>query len=317
MIETLLQMLQQIPGSTFLWYFAGFSVICILLARLWARADGSTQYPLPEPTRFDPIAIAALRGGTNSVIRTIIFSLWDRNLIKIRGNGKDAKITTLKHCKDTKLDLVEKEIYHALQVTTKPGDLFHDTSLLLKIETYLRPIYEKLENQHIARTEKDRSRIWWIFGSFMLVIVSVGGTKLYLGLTYGRPVLFLIILLIISVIVLYAALSPKATPTTLGWQYLQSLEEHFGWLRESIKQTRTPEGIDPAFALAVFGIGVLGPSDLYKPFNKAFPSNKAGSGGCSGGCGGGYSGGGCSGGGGCGGGSDGGGGGCGGCGGGG
>ncbi len=301
MIETLLQMLMQIPGPAFIWYFAGLAIIGIVLAWLWARADGSTQYPLPELTRFDPIAIAALRGGTNSVIRTIIFSLWDRKMVEIRDDGKDAQISTLKHSTDAKLDPVEKEIYQALQAPTKAGDIFQDTNLLLKIETYLRPIYDKLENLHLARTENDRSRIWLIFGSFLLVIVGVGGTKLYLGLTYGRPVLFLIILIIVSVNVLYSALNPKGIPTALGRQYLQRLEEHFGWLRESIKERRTQEGIDPAFALAVFGIGVFGSSALYQPFSKAFPANSAGSGGCGGGCGGGGCGGGCGGCGGCGG----------------
>jgi len=223
MIETMWQTLIQIPGPAFLWYFAGLSVICIVLAWLWARADGSTQYPLPELTRFDPVAIAALRGGTNSVIRTIIFSLWKRNLVEIRDDGKETEITTLKHWTDAKLEPVEKEIYQALQVPTKAGDLFQDKNLLLNLEIYLGPIYEKLENLHLARTENERSRIWWIFGSFLLVIVGVGGTKLYLGLIYGHPVFFLIILLFVSVIVLYTVLDPKAIPTASGGSTFKGL----------------------------------------------------------------------------------------------
>jgi uncharacterized protein (TIGR04222 family) len=175
---------------------------------------------------------------------------------------------------------------------------------LWRIEAHLKPIYAELENLHLARTEADRSRIWRIFKLLALVIVGIGGIKLYFGFIHSRPVGFLIILLIGSVIALYAALNPNRISTALGQRYLKALGEHFDWLKESIKETRTPAGIDTAFAVAIFGISILGASTLYDPFNKAFSPGKAGSGGCGGGYWGGYSGDG---------GGDGGGGGCGGC----
>lgn len=282
MIEELFQILVQISGPNFLWYFAGISIVCIVIGWKWKNADGSTQYDLPELTKFDPITIAALRGGTNAVIRTALFSLWNNNLIDFRNEGEDTEIFTLYSEYRAKLENIEEEIYRAVRAPTKTSHIFSDNNLKLRIEAYLQPIFTEMENLHLARTKDDRERIWRIFMVLAPVIAVVGGAKLYLDISRSQPVVFLIMLIVGSLIVLYASLSPYSHPTALGKRYLKALKEHFGWLGEAIKETRAPQGIDPALAIAIFGIGIIGTSNLHGPFKKAFTST----GGCGGGCGG-------------------------------
>ena len=326
----MIEMLLQIPGPTFLLYFIGLSIICIVLGRLWVNADGSTQYPLPELTRFDSVTIAALRGSWTSVIRTAVFSLWSRDLIEIKGEGRDTEIKSVLALGKTS-GPIEEEIFQFLQYTRKPHDLFigekryvsklefnekddfeiiKETSLLSRIRQHLENIYSELEQLYLIRSGSDRSRAWMITMLMFFVIGSVGGAKLYLGITHNRPAGFLAVLLIISLIVLLVILKPWSILTKLGRNYIKALEEHFLWLKESVKLERIPEGIDPAFYIAIFGVGILAGTSLYGLFGKAFPSSKARGGFFGGGCGcffvGGCGGGGC-GGGGCGGG------GCGGC----
>lgn len=93
MIETFLEMLMKIPGSIFLWYFAGLSIVCIVIGWLWKNVDGSIRYLFPELTRFD--TIAALREGMNATIRTAIFSLWNKKLVNLRNDGNDTEIFAL------------------------------------------------------------------------------------------------------------------------------------------------------------------------------------------------------------------------------
>lgn len=282
MIEELFQILVQIPGPNFLWYFAGISIVCIVIGWKWKNADGSTQYDLPELTKFDPIAIAALRDGTNAVIRTALFSLWNKNLVGFRNEGKDTEIFTLELKFGTKLGNIEDDIYRAVRAPTETSHIFGDNNLKLRIEAYLQPIYTEMENLRLARTKDDRKRIWRIFMVLAPVIAAVGGAKLYLDISHGKPVVFLIMLIAGTLIVLYASLSPNSHPTALGKRYLKALKEHFGWLGEAIKETRAPQGIDPAFAIAIFGIGIIETSNLHGPFKKAFVSAA----GCGGGCGG-------------------------------
>src|SRR3972149_1387006 len=114
----MIEIVRQIPGPLFLLLFAVLAAIGVYLARLWSDRDGSTDYPLPDPDRFGPLAIAALRGGRNAVIRTAVFSLWKRGLIDIKKvevkessrNGEDIEIMALPS--DKKPDgPIEREIY--------------------------------------------------------------------------------------------------------------------------------------------------------------------------------------------------------------
>ncbi len=295
----MIEMLIRIPGPTFLGYFICLSFVCILLGRLWVNADGSTQYPLPELTRFDPLSVAALRGSWASVIRTAIFSLWNRKLVEIKitkhwWKRDEIKIIRMPKRKEV-LSPIEEEIYRLLLTPSEPSDLLQDTGFRERIQGHLEPINRQLKELHLVRSASDRFRAWIATLVMARVIGAVGGTKLYLGITRGRPVLFLIILLIVSLIVLFGVLKPQAIFTKLGRHYLKELQEHFGWVKESLEAGSAPEGIDPTLAIAIFGVGILAGASRYSPFSEAFSSSKYGwGGGCGGGgCGGGGCGGGC------------------------
>jgi uncharacterized protein (TIGR04222 family) len=316
----------QIPGPTFLLLFAGLALATIAICWLWANADGSTKYPLPELTRLDSIAIAALRGGRALVIQTAVFRLWDRKLIDISGEGSNAEITIQGQSQQKPSGAVESEIYQFVQSPKKPGDIFRDAELRERIKEHLEPIQKELEQLHLARAKSDRMRVWMITALAYFILLSVGGNKLLLGIARGRPVIFLVLLLIASAIAVFIILKPTAIPTSLGRRYLKEMEQHFGWVKESVErythdssgqvqvEKSVPEGIDPSLAVAIFGVGALAGYSIYQPYRDVFSPEKQGGstwlggiwyGGC-GGWGGGCGGGGC-GGGGCGGG------GCGGC----
>lgn len=304
----LLGLLAQVPGPTFLLFFAGFSIACIAIGWWLVNADGFTNSPLPQPAHFDPLTAAVLRGGWKAVIETTLFDLWKKKLIDIKsGVGLDFYLGTNieKHTfevqsaqKNNKtLTPIEKEIHQFLQTSKKTDELFHDIDLKIKIDGYLAPVYSELKQLGLIRTEEDCSRAMWITTIIAITMAIVGGAKLYLGITRGRPVIFLILLLGAAIFALFTALKPTATLTRRGRNYLSSLEEHFD----------SAKAFDPTSALAILGIGALSAYTPYAPFYDAFAGatgkkkeeQKNGSSSYSGGCGGGS--------------SDGGGGGCGGC----
>jgi hypothetical protein len=88
----MLQTLTKIPGPQFLLIFAVLALASILFAWYRANADGSGDYRMPGPSSLDPILISALSGGKNAVIRTVVFDLWNRNMIKISGEEATALI---------------------------------------------------------------------------------------------------------------------------------------------------------------------------------------------------------------------------------
>lgn len=284
----------QIPGPTFLILFGGLVTVAIAICWLWMRADGSEDYQLPDLTRFDSISIAQLRGGKRLIMQTAIFQLYGHELISFGGEGKDADIT-IPHQKGNTSQLsgaVEREIYRSLRSgTRKVSEICLDSGLWDRITTHLDPVQSELERLHLARTKSDSRRVWTITAVACLIIIGVGGTKLLLGILRDRPVLFLIILLIASVIAVFVILDPSSNPTSLGRRYLKETEKHFGWLKKLVKNGQMLEGIDPSLVIAIFGVGVLAGSTLYRPYQGVFsPVNQqgggCGGGGCGGGCGG-------------------------------
>ena len=263
-----------IPWPTFLIYYIGLVIGCIILGWLFVNADGSIAYPLPSLTRFKSSDIAALRGGWAAVIRTVVFSLWRRNLINIEGEGRDAEIESVSSIKSV-LSPIEKLIYQHAQTHRQTSDLLKGVGLRSQVEGHLEPLYIEFEDLHLIRTHRDQLRAWIVAFSLSVVIIAVGGAKVYLKIFHDRPFMLLIIIIIASINILISVLKPgKEAPTRLGRRYLKELEKNFGWVRESLKGGNTPEGIDPAFAIAVFGVGTLAGVSAFSGFSQAFPTDK-------------------------------------------
>jgi uncharacterized protein (TIGR04222 family) len=274
-------------------YFLGWSLICIIIGWYWANADGTKMDPLPELTRFNALAIANLRGGRAAVIRTVVFSLCRRNLAefgmgkfkykKRSGYKKDRIMIVNKSSQKKVLSPIEKEIYEFLATPRRPRELIQDSYLRPQIEQHLAPIYREFEQLHLIRTEADHTRAWTAT-IIMAIVICAGGIRTIIRIPFHIIIPFLIIA---SLFVLFWVLKPWAPHTSLGRRYLKAIIENFGWVQESLKSGRTPEGIDAAFAIAIFGIGALKGVTAYSLLTKAFASTKSGvfGGGC-GGCGG-------------------------------
>lgn len=301
----MIQMLTKIPGPQFLIIFALLALVCIYFAWNWANADGSGDYRMPGPNSLDPILISALSGGKNAVIRTVIFDLWNRNLIKISGEDAAAVIEGVPSSEKRRSAIHEAVYQFTLRGTRQPSQLFSDTNLNAEVDALLEPTFRDLERQRLLQTKEDLSRTRFAFWTALSIVAAFGGTKLVLGISRYKPVGFLVVELIISFIVLMAALRPWGLkPTRLGYRYLKRLKKHFAWMQEHLSKKNHYTGIDPVFAVAIFGVSPLIGSPLFDPFGKAFRTGSTSqSGGCGGssGCSGGGGGGGCGGCGGCGG----------------
>jgi uncharacterized protein (TIGR04222 family) len=319
----MIEFLQSIPGPQFLLVFPLLVSACLVIAKFLVREEQHQAYSLPEPGRFSPVEIAALRGGWKLVLKTVIFSLLQRNIIRIvpdrreRGGAFTRTVFFLgKRARDKYLikkvkgsaapaNHVETVVCKYLRASRRPAELFNNSILRSFVESYCASIRGEFEQLHLLKSSGERRSVWIVTLTILFVMYSVGGTKCALGFINGRPTVFLVLMLAAALPAVFAVMKPADTLTATGRAYVKRLEEHFGWLKEEMQKQEKPE-IDPAYAFAVFGVAAVAGTLLYVPFSEAFPSRQ--SGGCSGGScsGGSCSGGGC-GGGGCGGG------GCGGC----
>ncbi len=305
----MIDILIRIPGPQFLLMFAGLSFFCILAAWWWTDKTEQFQIDLlpsdlRRPSEPSMLSAALLRGKQNAVIRTVLFDLWSRNMIRINGNGAETRVESVPSMDPNIIGgAVHKAIYTSAFVPKKISEVFSDTKLKTTIENCLNPISERLKRLHLLRNEDDCARALLSFMAAFTVIFGIGATKMALGFMRGRPVGFLVALLIISVIALFFAVKPGITiATRFGQHYLNSLKQEFQELRGDIIRNKLPSDISPAFAVAIFGAGILAGAEYYKPFSDAFAVSAGSSGGCGSGCSGGCGGGGGGGCGGCGGG---------------
>ncbi|MCP4702950.1 MAG: TIGR04222 domain-containing membrane protein [Gammaproteobacteria bacterium] len=258
-------MLTQIPGPFFLLIFTVFSVACIIGGRLWANADGSKEYPLPEMIRLNPYEIAALRAGRKGVIQTVLFLLWHRKLIKISGKGRTARIMKGEFRQPTANPLEEAVYNFVVRVKRKPGEFFNPSRRSLglhsKIDELLGPVNQTLEELHLRCDKSEMKQAWIAFLVPLGLILGIGCTKIYFGIYYDRPVIFLILLLIVMAVISIKILKPRQT-TQLGRRYQKKLVKNFLWMKSRLQN-------DPAFDVAVFGTTALAGIAFFSLFENA------------------------------------------------
>jgi uncharacterized protein (TIGR04222 family) len=295
-----------IPGPVFLIFFSVLSVMCIIMAKILIARDGYENLPVPEPSQFEPTAIASLRGGWGAVIRVTLFNLWERKMIEITGSGIETRIKSAGTGDHS--NAIEAIILKILTEPKKPSDLFKDKSLIAAVESHLRTVNMKFEKIHLIRTTDDKKRAWVITLSAFCIFMLIGIFKTYMGIMRDKPVVFLVLLMVLFTVINLVVQKPWKSITGLGNKFIKKARENYESMKGEISRGIIPDGANPAMAVAVFGVGILAGSALFAAYSSAFPADRSGNGnyGCSGGCGSGCSSG-CSGGGGCGGG------GCGGC----
>lgn len=315
----MLELLRSIPGQLFLVIFPLLVIVAIVLGRRLINGS-QAGCRMPEPSSLSPSAIAALRGDWELVLKTVIFGMWQRGVIELipeeqvssggfrlfgielKSSGKKRNSMLLRRAAGATApsDRVEMAVWRFLAKKRKPDEFFKDETLRAFIKTFVSQSRLELERSGLIKSAGRTRQGWFIMSIMMVLVIGTGLAKLELGLRFGMPTMFLLIMLPFAFMAILIGIRPYEKLTLLGRQYLKRLEEHFAWLQEAVKNGEKP-AVDPAYAFAIFGTAVLAGTLLYSSFCEAFPSQTTG--GCGGGsCGGGScSGGGCSGGGGCGG----------------
>lgn len=294
------EFLVHIPGPTYLVIY-GIGTLVILAAAWYMSLDDSLRYKEPAPSRHDPITVAALLGRSH-VIRTVLFGLWSRNLVRFEGSNENPQVVANTGPEQGKNGF-EKCLLDFLEQGHNPLVLFTNLNLRRDFDKELAPIQDKLIGTHLLLdpdTKKKKVKIAWMVA---LVILAAGIIKLIFGVSRNKPVGFLILEMIVGLILVLVVLKPWRITTRLGHRYLNSLKKHFDWVKSAMEGGKVPNGMDPALPLAVFGTGMFTNIPAFQTFQERFgrsthssttgcggcsvsSSDGGGGGGCGGGCGG-------------------------------
>jgi len=259
-----------------------------------AKNDSTKTLEIPDPSEISPLDLALLKKGIKGAIIVSIFNLWRYKKVEII---KTKYSVLIKQVSDNAIGLNKLENI-ILQSTGKPKIIryFFTNKSISTLQKVLQPNKEKLEDLKLLADNKTKVRYTIISILALITMLSLGVTKMYLGIINDKPIIFLIILIVISIVSFILIIQPHKTEhTNLGSRLISSSKERFEWLKTcNVKSIMMDDNL--LYGVAIFGIASFVDSNIgglleYPSLleNSVGSSNGYGCGGagCSGGCGGG------------------------------
>lgn len=296
--------LAMMDGPIFLVLYASIiilSSIGIAIAR--ANADKTEQLNIPAiPPVPDPYEIAFLRGGANEAARSVIFSLFQKNIIKIEPDGKKSLITPVLLPGGVQgLAGIEQAAIDWIGAVREAGEVFgKKDGLVERLEPFFAGYRTDLEKRNLLASYESSSQLRRYGRTAAALVLALGAYKVATSIAYGHfNFIFMVVVGVIGAAIL-AAIGNRPRVTKLGKRYLERLKIAFDGLmfqrherdpsESPVLQSATFASVDPMLlSVGVFGSGILAGS-IYGGYNTAFEKARqhhtGGSGGCGSACGG-------------------------------
>jgi uncharacterized protein (TIGR04222 family) len=257
-----------LPGPTFLEYFAVFAAVVLFAA--WRITRSAEAGARPRLKFDDPYLIAYLRGGAAEALRVTTVALIDRGLLKVTGE-------TLTVASADAVSRVARRIEKALLTHFRSGaaaNSIFDSALENLADGEYKAI---LEQQRLLPDADQRAarkrRMLWAGG----LLAGIAGVKLFVALSTGHAnVLFLLIMAVIATGIAAFVTHPRLT--AIGAATVRDLRTLFAALERRRDAIRAGGATTEAVMLAaVFGIAMLPPAFNYAKnlYKKSATSNSS------------------------------------------
>jgi uncharacterized protein (TIGR04222 family) len=224
----------------------GFLVALLIRHLLRLPAGG----PMYLSRRTDPYEVAAL-DGPDTLINAVVGALFHRNVLRIEGR----RIAT-GDALPADAAPVERSVFECAAT----GDVTLEglrRALIHDIENYRRRLSQKGLALDEYRAVPVRLLPSLVYGAILLL----GAAKIFVGVSRGRPVMFLVLLVTLGVLGLLV-LGSRPWRTRLGDTTLRALRDEHQALRTTAMagdSSRALDGRDLALAVGLFGPAMLVP----------------------------------------------------------
>lgn len=279
-------------GPYFLIFF-GFVIFfaVIIMAIVKSQFDKTNNLPLPAiPPNIDPYEIAYLRGGTNEVARSVIFSLLKKGFIEIDSSVLPVVIkNTNNQAEFRNLNPIEQLTIGWLGTERNPKEVFGSYGLVDQLKVYGDSFQGRLEQQQMLTSNEDQTVFKPVKWAVYMLIGALGGYKLLASVMHGYYNIAFLIIFLIAGLLIARAVGKMPRVTKLGKAYLERLQTAFDSLKYSSQAAYRPfsqaqtapqttfGGVDPLLlSVGVFGSAVLA-GTVYDNYNQAFHRSQAAS----------------------------------------
>jgi uncharacterized protein (TIGR04222 family) len=234
-------------GPEFLLFYFLFSlvvVITIIVLRNRAEYGGSPRIDLG-----DPYLIAYLRGGEDEALRVAVISLLDRGMLVTDGH----LIRRADHVTGDMVSRpIERVVLGKFSVPGEAGSILKDQNL----KTALRSYQDNLERAGLLPDAAARSARLKRLLLALTALGVVGVIKIQIGLSLERPVGFLVVMMIVTMIIAAAISFPRLTAR--GKATLEDITNLYSGLRTQVNSFGPGSAsAELAMCAAVFGVAAL------------------------------------------------------------
>jgi uncharacterized protein (TIGR04222 family) len=234
-------------GPEFLAFYFCFSLVVIFAIAIFRRRAESGA--APKIDLGDPYLVAYLRGGENEVLRVAVVSLVDRGLLIMT----DQRLRRADHAAgNTVKHPIEYEVLRKFGAPGEAASIFKDE----RLKSATEPYRSKLELAGLLPDRTVRQARWLRLLIAMAALGIVGAIKIQIGLYLGRPVGFLVAMMVVAIIIAAIASFPRLTAR--GKAMLADIRNIYSGLKtrvNSINPGSSPAEL--AMFAAVFGVGAL------------------------------------------------------------
>lgn len=284
------------PAFLFAYVLAMFGALFLSaparrLCRLGRRAAGASA-----PLASSPYELACLAGGKERAIQAALVSLTQRGALKAAADGSGFEVADQL---PRGAHALEAELYREIESGRGGATQLMHTGLRA-----LPPLQARLEQSGLVHPSSPADvRCWrWAGCLPLLAVMSLGILRAVVGVSRDRPIGFLVILLVISLVIVLVKLAVTPGLTVRGQAHLQEMRRRNAALGTTAMQRATQlSAADLTLGVALFGAAALGAESLawMKPLLFPTPQGGGGDGGsgssssdgggssCGGGCGGG------------------------------
>jgi uncharacterized protein (TIGR04222 family) len=277
--------LAKMYGPYFLIFFAFIIFFAVMiLALVKTLFDKTDRYAIPAiPPNLDPYEIAYLRGGTNEVARSVIFSLMQKGFIEIDNSAATPVIKkTQNQINPRNLNQIEQMMLGWLGTSREPKEFFGANGLAKQLEIYGTTYQGQLEQRQMLTDEAARLTMAPAKWAVYLLILLFGGYKLIAAVYHGKSNFIFLIVFTAGGLFIVKAVAKLPRLTKLGKAYLDRLQAAFDNLKYTsqaayiasnqgrVAPQTTFAGVDPLLlSVGVFGGGILA-GTIFDSYNQAF-----------------------------------------------
>jgi uncharacterized protein (TIGR04222 family) len=241
------------PGPEFLTFYVVLFLAAVAGAaclRWLLRQPGDA--PLPEALALSPYEVAYLSGGEEQVVNAAIARLVHEDALAV--DSINRKLTARGDGPPTDASELERAVYSAVK-----GDAAETVAAVrAAAASKLAPVRRRVYELGLLVLD-DQAEIARFLPLFLVLLVPLFGVvKIFVGISRDRPVLFLVMLCIISVIVAVLGFGRSVHRGRRGDRALAQLRADNSALEYQIaRRADELSGDDLVLAVGLFGIGVL------------------------------------------------------------